>query len=75
MSFSKVIVNVQTREEQVIPLTAEEISELQESAARDVERFAAEEAARAAETAARESARAKLAALGLTEAEVAALVK
>ena len=75
MSFSKVIVNVQTREEQVIPLTAEEISELQESAARDVERFAAEEAARAAAEAARESGRAKLAALGLTEAEVAALVK
>ncbi len=75
MSFSKVIVNVQTKEEQVIPLTAEEISELQESAARDAERFSAEQVERAAAEAARESARAKLAALGLTEAEVAALVK
>lgn len=75
MSLTKVIVDVQTKEEQVIPLTAEEISSLQELAARDAERFAAEEAARAAAAAARESARTKLAALGLTEAEVEALVK
>jgi hypothetical protein len=72
---TKVIINVQTKEEQIIELTDEEIAAtlvLQEqSAAREAELLAIQEA----EEAVRESGRAKLAALGLTEAEVAALVK
>ncbi len=72
---TRVVVDAQTGETQVIPLTAQEISDLQVISAEIAERRAAEEAARAAAETARESARAKLAALGLTEAEVAALVK
>jgi len=72
---NRVVVDAQTGETQVIPLTAQEIADLQVVSAEIAERKAIEDAARAAEEAARESARAKLAALGLTEAEVAALVK
>lgn len=61
--------------EQIIPLTAEEIA-ANETAAAEAEaaRLAAEEEA-AAVAAAKEAAHAKLAALGLTEEEIAALSK
>jgi hypothetical protein len=72
---NRVVVDAQTGETQVIPLTAQEIADLQVISAEIAERRAIEDAERAAAEAARESARAKLAALGLTEAEVAALVK
>jgi hypothetical protein len=72
---NRVVVDAQTGETQVIPLTAQEIADLQVISAEIAERRAIEDAERAAAEAARESARAKLSALGLTEAEVAALVK
>ena len=71
----KVIFDCATGTQQEIPLTAEEIADMEVRAAESLVRYEAEQAERAAEASARESARAKLAALGLTEAEVAALVK
>jgi hypothetical protein len=71
----RTIVNTQTGEVTIQPLTEEEIVELQARAdaleAEEAEAYAILEA----EEASKESARAKLSALGLTEAEVAALVK
>lgn len=71
----KVIFDCATGLTQEIPLTAEEIADMEAKAAESLVRYEAEEAARAAAEAARESGRAKLAALGLTEAEIASLVK
>ena len=71
----KVIFDCSTGTSVEIPLTAEEIADMEAGQAESIAKAAEQEAAIAAETAARESARAKLAALGLTEAEVAALVK
>jgi hypothetical protein len=75
MSYTKVVVDCLSGEEQYIPFTAEEIANMEARQAESIAKAAEQETALAAETAARESARAKLAALGLTEAEVAALVK
>ena len=75
----RTIVNTQTGEVITEPLTPEEIAEVQAKAdaleAEEAEAYAEEAAILEAEETAKESARAKLAALGLTEAEVAALVK
>ncbi len=75
----RTIVNTQTGEVTTQPLTAEEIAEIQARAdaieAKEAEAYAEAAAILEAEETAKESARAKLAALGLTEAEVAALVK
>lgn len=82
----KTVVDASTGEVTIQPLTEEEIAELQarvaaleaEEAALEAEEAEAYIEAAAileAEEAAKESARAKLAALGLTEEEVAALVK
>ena len=71
----RTIVNTQTGEVITEPLTLEEIAQVQ---AVEAERLVAEEKLKAEEAdkiAAKESARAKLAALGLTEEEVAALIK
>jgi hypothetical protein len=72
---TKVIVNCETGVTEVLPLTAEEIAD-QETArvAAEAERAAAEANA-AVVAAAKESANAKLAALGLTAEEIAALTK
>lgn len=75
MSLTKVIYDCSTGETSVVPLTAEEIAAAEEAAAASLARQEERNAAEAAAEAARESARTKLAALGLTEAEVAALVK
>ena len=73
--LTKIEVNCLTGEQTIVPLTEEEIAQREVDAAA----FAAEQAAReAAETAAAEakaSAQAKLAALGLTADEIAALSK
>ena len=73
--LTKVVVNCETGEQQVLPLTAEEIAQREADAAAfavaEAERIAAEEAA----TAAKASGIAKLLALGLTEEEANALVK
>lgn len=79
MSIVKVEFDCSTGERKEIVLTGQELIDHEARAAADAEEYSrkkeAENAAKASEAAARESARAKLAALGLTEAEVAALVK
>lgn len=72
---TKVIVDCSTGEQTILPLTAEEIAELQAAAARAEEERAAAEAEAAAVAAAKANAEAKLAALGLTAEEIAALSK
>lgn len=70
---SKLVINCETGEETVVELTDEEIAQLEKDKAA-WEKFQADrDAAIAAKNAAKESARAKLAALGLTPEEIAAL--
>lgn len=73
--LTKVVVDCSTGEQQVVPLTAEEIAQREADAAA----FAAEQAAREAEAAAAAEAKAsgiaKLLALGLTQEEAEALIK
>ena len=73
--LTKVIVDCTTGEETILPLTADEIAQREA----DAKAFAAEQAAREAEAAAvaaaKESAQTKLASLGLTAEEIAALSK
>lgn len=73
--LTKVVINCETGVEEILPLTPEEIAQREADAAA----FAAEQAAREAEEAAKAeakaSAEAKLAALGLTPEEIAALSK
>ena len=70
---TKLIINCETGEQEVVPLTAEEIAQLEvDRAAVEAAPLAAEEEA-AAKAAAKASALAKLAALGLTEEEAAAI--
>jgi hypothetical protein len=74
-TLTKLVVNCETGEQQVLPLTAEEIAQREADAAA----FAAEQAAREAEAAAAAEAKAsgiaKLLALGLTQEEADALIK
>lgn len=72
---TKVEINVATGEVAHVPLTAEEIAEREQAAELARQRAAEEIALAQAEAEAKESARAKLAALGLSEEEIAALVK
>lgn len=60
--------------EQIIPLTDEEIAEREADAAQAAQEQAEREAAEAQRQANKESAKAKLAALGLSDEEVAALL-
>ena len=75
MTDTKIVVNCETGETTVVTLTSEEIAQREADAAAfataEAERVAAEEAAAAA----KEAAHAKLAALGLTADEIAALAK
>jgi hypothetical protein len=75
MTDTKIVVNCETGETTVVTLTSEEIAQREADAAAfavaEAERVAAEEAAQAA----KESAQAKLAALGLTADEITALTK
>jgi hypothetical protein len=74
-TLTKVVVDCATGQQQVLPLTAEEIADLEASAAQaEADRLAAEQAAAEA-AAAKASGIAKLLALGLTEEEANALVK
>ena len=71
----KLVVDLATGEQKYIPLTAEEITEREEMAAQaELDRVAREEQ-EAASAEAKASAIAKLSDLGLTEEEIAALVK
>jgi hypothetical protein len=71
--LTKVIVDCSTGEQTIEPLTADEISQLEASRAQAEANRAAAEAETEAKAEAKASALAKLAALGLTEEEAAAL--
>lgn len=72
---TKVIVDCSTGEQTIVPLTADEIADLETArVAAEEERIAAEAAA-AQVAAAKASAESKLAALGLSADEIAALSK
>lgn len=74
-TLTKVVVDCSTGEAQVLPLTAEEIAQMEADAAAYAEQKAAEEAAAAAKAALKASAKAKLiAGEALTEEEADALV-
>jgi hypothetical protein len=70
----RTIVNTQTGEVTIQPLTAEEIAEVQAAESARLAEKAELDAAEAAKVAAKASAQAKLAALGLTESEISALL-
>ena len=72
---TKIVVDCSTGAIEELPLTAEEIAQREADAAAWAEAKAAEEAAEAAAAEAKASAQAKLAALGLTADEIAALSK
>jgi TctA family transporter len=73
--LTKIVINCETKEETIVPLTAEEIAQREADSAAfavaEAERIAAAEAAAEAKA----SGIAKLLALGLTEDEANALVK
>ena len=72
---TKVIVDCSTGEQQIVPLTAEEIAANAEATVKAEAERAAAAAEAAAVQAAKDAAHAKLAALGLTADEIAALSK
>ena len=73
----KVIVDLSKPEgerESIVPLTAEEIAQREADAAKAAQEQAEREAAEAQKQANKESAKAKLSALGLSETEIQALI-
>ena len=72
-TLTKIIVNCETGVVAEVPLTGEEIAQREADAEAAAARIAEEDAAEAAALAAKESAQAKLAALGLTAEEISAL--
>jgi hypothetical protein len=74
-TLTKLVVNCATGEEQIVPLTAEEIAQREADAAAYEAQKAEADAVAAAAAEAKASGLAKLMALGLTEAEANALVK
>lgn len=70
---TKVIIDCSTGEQSVVPLTADEIAQLEADRAEFEARQAAAEAEAQAKAETKASALAKLAALGLTEEEAAAI--
>ena len=74
-TLTKVIVDCSTGEQTIVPLTAEEIAQLEADQAQIETERAASEAEAAAVAAAKAAGQAKLAALGLTAEEIAALSK
>ena len=75
MADTKIVVNCETGEVAELALSAEEIAQREADAAAFAAEQAAREAAKAAAAEAKASAQAKLAALGLTADEIAALSK
>ena len=71
---TRLVINCETGERQVSPLTDDEIAANEESRIQAEADHAAREAEEAAKAAARASGLAKLQALGLTEAEATALL-
>jgi hypothetical protein len=74
-TLTKIIVDCSTGVVAEVPLTGEEIAQREADAIVAAEQKALQDAAVAAEEAAKESAKAKLATLGLTPEEIAALSK
>ena len=72
---TKVIVNCETGVTEVLPLTAEEIAQIEADAIASAAEKATREAEAAQVAAAKASAESKLAALGLSADEIAALSK
>jgi predicted Fe-Mo cluster-binding NifX family protein len=72
---TKLIINCETGEQTEVELTAEEVAQREADAAAYAAEQTAKEEAEAAKAAAKASGEAKLAALGLTAEEVAALTK
>lgn len=72
---TKLVVDCSTGVSQEIELTDAEVAQLEADAAAYATRKAAEDAAKAQAEADKEAGKAKLAALGLTDAEIKALVK
>jgi len=72
---TKVIVNCETGVTEVLPLSAQEIADMETARVAAEDQRKAAEAEAAVVAAAKESANAKLAALGLTAEEIAALTK
>ena len=71
---TKLVINCETGEREIIPLTEEEIAEREAMRLQAEEEQAEREAAEQAKQAAKESAISKLTALGLDADEIAALV-
>ena len=74
-TLTKLVVNCATGEEQILPLTAEEITQRETDAAAAAAAKAEADAAAEAAAEAKASGLAKLIALGLTETEANALIK
>lgn len=72
-TLNKVVVNCETGETQIVPLTAEEIAEREANAIAYAEQKAQAEAEAQAKAELKTSALAKLAELGLTEDEAKAI--
>jgi hypothetical protein len=72
---TKLVVNCATGAVEEVELTAQELAQRDQDAAEYATRKAAEDAAKAQAEADKEAGKAKLAALGLTDAEIEALVK
>lgn len=72
-TLTKVVVDCSTGEQTVLPLTAEEIAQLEIDRATAEARKAEEDADAAAKAAAKQSAQEKLKSLGLSDIEIAAI--
>jgi hypothetical protein len=72
-TLNKIVVDCSTGEQTIVPLTAEEIAQRETDAAAYAAQKAIEDAEEAAKATAKASAEAKLKALGLSDAEIAAL--
>jgi hypothetical protein len=71
--LQKIVVDCSTGEQTIVPLTAEEIAQRELDAQAYAAQQAIQEAEEAAKAEAKASAEAKLKALGLSDAEIAAL--
>jgi hypothetical protein len=72
-TLNKIVVDCSTGEQTIVPLTAEEIAQRELDAQAYAAQQAIQEAEEAAKAEAKASAEAKLKALGLSDAEIAAL--
>jgi hypothetical protein len=72
-TLTKIVVNCETGVQEVLPLTEDELAQRETDAAAYAAQKAIEEAEEAAKATAKASAEAKLKALGLSDAEIAAL--